>query len=98
MFTTTLNSREKTDVILPDVKAESMNYVIRYAYLRDADIRAENVCRLLVTADYLSITGMMELCCDFLRRALAPANCLGIMLFARSETLWQLTNQQHIAA
>jgi kelch-like protein 10 len=29
------------------------------------------------------MSGLLELCCDFLKSTLTPENCIGIMLFAR---------------
>ncbi|XP_018309372.1 kelch-like protein 10 isoform X3 [Mycetomoellerius zeteki] len=55
LFTTTLHSREKTDVLLPGVTSPMMNLLLEYAYLRSIDVNRENVCELLTTADYLSI-------------------------------------------
>ncbi|XP_018341262.1 PREDICTED: kelch-like protein 10 isoform X3 [Trachymyrmex septentrionalis] len=55
LFTTTLHSREKTDVLLPGVTSPIMNLLLEYAYLRSIDVNRENVCELLTTADYLSI-------------------------------------------
>jgi kelch-like protein 10 len=51
--------------------------------MRSMDINQENVCMLLVSADYISVLGLLELCCDFLKTTLNPENCIGIMLFAR---------------
>lgn len=60
-----------------------MTLLLEYAYLRSVDINHENVCELLITADYLSIFGMLELCCNYLRDNLTPENCIGMMKFAR---------------
>ncbi|PSN47135.1 Kelch-like protein 10 [Blattella germanica] len=87
LFTTTLHSREKTDVLLPGVSSEVMSLIVQYAYLRRLDVNQENVCQLLVTADYLCVIGVLEYCCEFLRSSLAPENCIGIMRFASSNQL-----------
>ncbi|KAG7204994.1 hypothetical protein KM043_005379 [Ampulex compressa] len=83
LFTTTLHSSEKTDVLLPGVSSNMMNLLLEYAYLRSIDVTGENVCQLLITADYLNILGVLELCCDYLRKNLAPDNCIGVVRFAR---------------
>jgi kelch-like protein 10 len=83
LFTTPLHSIEKSDVYLPGVTSETMNLILEYAYLRFVEINEENVEELLVSADYLSVLGLHELCCDFLRSRLAVENCIGIMKFAR---------------
>ncbi|XP_067009753.1 kelch-like protein 10 isoform X2 [Anabrus simplex] len=83
LFTTTLHAREKTDVLLPGVSSEIMTLILEYAYLRSLEITEDNVCRLLVTADYLCVLGVLEMCCEYLRCNLEPENCLGVMRFAK---------------
>jgi kelch-like protein 10 len=83
LFTTPLHCIERTDVLLPGVTSEAMSLILDYAYMRSVDINQENACTLLVSADYLSVLGLLELCCDFLKSTLTPENCIGIMLFAR---------------
>jgi kelch-like protein 10 len=83
LFTTVLHSEEETEVFLPGVTSETMSSVLDYAYIRFVDINEKNVCQLLVSADYLSVLGLLELCCDFLRSEFAPENCIYIMRFAR---------------
>lgn len=55
-----------------------------YIYLRKLDINHDNVYSLLITADYLSILGVLDLCCKFLETNLTPKNCIGILNFARN--------------
>ncbi|XP_014616695.1 PREDICTED: kelch-like protein 10 [Polistes canadensis] len=95
LFTTTLHSREKTDVLLPGVTSEMMNLLLEYAYLRSLDVNRDNVCQLLVTADYLSILGVLELCCEYLRQNLQPENCIGIVRFAREHFCKGLENDAY---
>lgn len=95
LFTTTLHSREKTDVLLPGVTSPMMNLLLEYAYLRSIDVNRENVCELLTTADYLSIIGVFDLCCDYLRDNLAPENCIDVMRFARQHFCKKLENDAY---
>jgi hypothetical protein len=60
-----------------------MSLLLEYAYKRSVDINQEDVCTLLVSADYLSVLGLLELFCDFLKSMFTPEKCIGIMLFAR---------------
>ena len=83
LFTTTLHSVEKTDVLIPGVGSGAMGLVVQYAYLRKVDITEENVCELLIAADYLCVLGLLDHCCDFLRSHTNAQNCIGIMMFAR---------------
>ncbi|EZA52628.1 kelch-like protein 10 [Ooceraea biroi] len=95
LFTTTLHCREKTDVLLPGVTSPMMNLLLEYAYLRSIDVNRENVCELLIMADYLSILGVLELCCDYLRDNLAPENCIEVMGFARQRFCKKLENDAY---
>jgi kelch-like protein 10 len=83
LFTTTLHSKEKTDILLGGLNSKTMNLILDYCYTRKVDINQENVLELLASADYLFLPELLELCCDFLRSILAPENCIGIMRFAR---------------
>ncbi|XP_076181587.1 kelch-like protein 10 isoform X1 [Ptiloglossa arizonensis] len=95
LFTTTLHSREKTDVLLPGVSSNMMNLLLEYAYLRSINVNNENVCQLLVTADYLNILGVLDLCCEFLKKNLAPENCITVMRFAREHFCKGLENSAY---
>nr|CAH7722297.1 unnamed protein product [Callosobruchus chinensis] len=55
-----------------------------YVYLRNLDITEENVYTLLITADYLSILGVIHLCSKYLEDNLGPTNCIGVLRFARN--------------
>jgi kelch-like protein 10 len=58
-----------------------MNLILEYVYTQNVDIDQENVWQLLMSADYFILPGLLELCCDFLRREMAPENCIGILRF-----------------
>lgn len=73
-----------------------MHTLLSYIYLRKLNVTEDNVYKLLTTADYLSILGVLEICCEFLKSKLSPTNAIGIMLFARNhfcrnlaESAWQ---------
>lgn len=83
LFTTTLHSREKSDVTIQGVSSEMLQLLIEYAYVRKVTITQANVHGLLAAADYLCFLDVLQLCCDYLKAALRPDNCLTTMLFAR---------------
>lgn len=84
LFTTTLHNREKNRVHLPGVNTEMLQKLLGYIYLRKLDINDNNVYPLLITADYLSILGVLDMCCKYLERTLTPKNCIGVLIFARN--------------
>jgi kelch-like protein 10 len=57
--------------------------ISEYSYVGNVGI-IQNVCLLLVPADYLIVPDLLELCRYFLRSMLAIENYIGIMLFARN--------------
>lgn len=61
-----------------------MHTLLSYIYLRKLNVTEENVYKLLTTADYLSILGVLDICCEFLKSRLSSANVIGVMLFARN--------------
>jgi kelch-like protein 10 len=83
LFTTPLHCTERTNILLQGVTSETMSLILEYAYMGSVGINQENVRTLFVSADYLIMPGLLELCCDFLKSTLTPENCIGIMLFAR---------------
>jgi kelch-like protein 10 len=60
-----------------------MRLLLAYSYKGNMDIDEENVCPLLVSADYLIVPDLLAICRDFLRSTLAIENHIGIMRFAR---------------
>lgn len=96
LFTTSLHGKNKSNVILPGVSSDMMQTLLSYIYLRKLNVTEDNVYQLLMTADYLSILGVLEICCQFLEYKLNALNCIGVLLFAKShfckklaETTWR---------
>ncbi|XP_021928737.1 kelch-like protein 10 [Zootermopsis nevadensis] len=83
LFTSTLNTSEKTDILLHGISSDLMSQILDYVYLRKVDIHCDNARQLLVAAEYLCIGAVTELCCDFLEDTMDLDNCIGIMRFAR---------------
>ncbi|KAJ8940240.1 hypothetical protein NQ318_016696 [Aromia moschata] len=90
LFTTTLHNKEKNRVHLPGVSSDMLQKLLVYIYLRKLDINEDNVYNLLITADYLSILGVLQLCCEYLEKTLNPKTCIGVLVFARSHFCQEL--------
>ncbi|KAF7270132.1 hypothetical protein GWI33_016871 [Rhynchophorus ferrugineus] len=84
LFTTTLHAKEKNRVHLPGITSDMLQALLVYVYLRKLDLNNENVYSVLIAADYLSILGALDLCCQYLELILSPTNCIGILAFARN--------------
>ncbi|CAM4683455.1 unnamed protein product [Leuciscus chuanchicus] len=63
------------------ISRDIMPLVIQYAYTRSVLITQENVVELLVAAEMISVTGLVDSCCQFLESQLCPENCIGICKF-----------------
>ncbi|XP_019891982.2 kelch-like protein 10 isoform X2 [Musca domestica] len=70
-------------VHIPGVSCAIMEEIINYAYLRKCSINADNVHQLLITADYVDISGLVRMCKQYLAQMLTAENCVSIMGFAR---------------
>lgn len=88
-------TQEKTDVLLPDVDSETMNLIVKYAYLRSIDVNDDNVCKVLIAANYLWILGILDICQDYLKNQLTPENCISIMGFAKEHSCQNLEYNSH---
>ena len=60
-----------------------MNHLLEYSYLRSLDVNPKNVCQLFITADYLSVFGVLDICREYLRKNLSPEICMRVLRFAR---------------
>ncbi|XP_060786504.1 kelch-like protein 10 [Neoarius graeffei] len=82
LFTNSCYPPDKHEYFIPDISSEMMELIIEYAYTHHANITEENVHELLITADYLAVSSLMNECCMFLKAQLCLENCIGIWCFA----------------
>ncbi|XP_068166107.1 kelch-like protein 10 [Antennarius striatus] len=71
----------RTHFTIPDVSADMMEVIIGFAYSGSVSVTEENVQDLLIAADYLIVTGIVEACNNFLEENLTPENCIGVRGF-----------------
>lgn len=83
LFTTPLNENGLTNFYIPGFRGIIMEKIIDYAYKRTFEISPEDAYELLICSEYCLISGLVKKCCDFIIGMLTPANCVGLMLFAR---------------
>ncbi|NXG80906.1 KLH10 protein, partial [Baryphthengus martii] len=81
LFSRRWNTPENRVHKVYSTSAEMMGLVIEYAYTGTVPVTADNVESLLITADYLSVLGIVRRCCEFLRAHLCLDNCIGIWKF-----------------
>ncbi|XP_068173606.1 kelch-like protein 10 [Antennarius striatus] len=75
---------DRTHFTIPDVSAEVMKILIDFAYSGSVYVTEDNVQELLIAADYLIVTDIIEACSNFLQRNLTPENCIGVCRFTVS--------------
>ncbi|GFS25870.1 kelch-like protein 10 [Elysia marginata] len=83
LFTSHAFSTEKREVSIPGLPAEAARQIIDFAYTRTAKLSAENIELLTAVSDQFHVHGLLKMCCEYLRRNLTHANCLGILRFAQ---------------
>ncbi|XP_019954312.2 kelch-like protein 10 isoform X1 [Paralichthys olivaceus] len=70
-------------VELPVMSPKIMQLIIEFAYTNTVSVTVDNVQELMLAADLLNVTGIIQICSDFMAEELCPNNCIGI---------WQFTN------
>ncbi|XP_053549558.1 actin-binding protein IPP [Bombina bombina] len=74
------------DVVqIQGVEPSSFELLLDFIYTGSVNISTENVQELLTAADMLQLDHVVDLCCDFLKGHVDPANCIGF--FQLSEQL-----------
>ncbi|XP_048857678.1 kelch-like protein 10 isoform X4 [Brienomyrus brachyistius] len=79
LFASDWSDSGKREYQLPGISPETLRQVIEYAYTYSVVITADNVENLLAAADYLSVLGIVQRCCDFLHEHLCLDNCVGLV-------------------
>ncbi|KAM9494995.1 kelch-like protein 10 [Clarias gariepinus] len=83
LFTHRCHPPDKVYYIIPGISSEIMELIMEYAYIQRVNITEENVHELLITADYLAMSGLVNKCSMFLKAQVCQENCIGIWRFAR---------------
>ncbi|XP_031172018.1 kelch-like protein 10 [Sander lucioperca] len=64
------------------VSPNIMNLIVEYAYTGSVVVTEENVLELLAGADYFSVKGIMQACCNFVEQHLSFKNCVHMWMLA----------------
>ncbi|NXD84083.1 KLH10 protein, partial [Halcyon senegalensis] len=81
LFSSRWNTTETRVHKISGTSPEMMGLIIEYAYTGTVLVTADNAESLLITADYLSVMGIVGLCCEFLKSHLCLENCIGVWKF-----------------
>ncbi|KAM4582551.1 kelch-like protein 10 [Fundulus diaphanus] len=63
---------------IPGISAEIMQLILDYAYTNSLTITESNAQKLLLAANLLSASEVVQACCIFLEGLIRPNNCIGI--------------------
>ncbi|KAM6924894.1 kelch-like protein 10 [Xenentodon cancila] len=66
---------------VPDVSPEMMHLFIEFAYTGFVPVTCDNVQVIFIAADRFNVTGILQVCSEFLEKKLTPENCIGIWSF-----------------
>ncbi|NXU74664.1 IPP protein, partial [Oreotrochilus melanogaster] len=71
------------DVVrIAGVEADTFHTLLDFIYTGVVSIGEHNVQELIVAADMLQLTEVVELCCEFLKGQIDPLNCIGLFQFS----------------
>ncbi|XP_035393759.1 actin-binding protein IPP isoform X3 [Cygnus atratus] len=71
------------DVVrIAGVEADIFGTLLDFIYTGVVSIGEHNVQELIVAADMLQLSEVVELCCEFLKGQIDPLNCIGLFQFA----------------
>jgi kelch-like protein 12 len=98
MFRTDLIERRSGIVHLELEDTDVIEHLIDFCYTSKIDITAENVQRILPTADLLQMNQVKAACCDYMSYHLDSSNCLGVWMFAEQHLCDKLALKASIYA
>lgn len=82
LFTGGMKESSKDVVQILGVEAGIFQLLLDFIYTGLVNIAVNNVQELIVAADMLQLTEVVNLCCDFLKGQIDPQNCIGLFQFS----------------
>ena len=79
-----MRESQTLDVPLGGVSPDVLAALVDFAYTAEVRVTEANVCALLPAATMFQMAPVVDACCAFLERRLAPDNCIGIADFAQA--------------
>ncbi|XP_007664546.1 actin-binding protein IPP isoform X2 [Ornithorhynchus anatinus] len=81
LFTGGMKESSKDVVQILGIEAGIFQMLLDFIYTGVVDIGVNNVQELIVAADMLQLSEVVDLCCEFLKGQVDPSNCIGIFQF-----------------
>ena len=82
MFTSSYSEVSQNSVEMHGVTVEALDSLVNYFYTSEITISTSNVQEVFAASCMLQVTPVSNACCEFMRRHLGVANCLGVRSFA----------------
>ncbi|XP_029805010.1 actin-binding protein IPP isoform X5 [Suricata suricatta] len=82
LFTGGMKESSKDVVQILGIDAGIFQILLDFIYTGIVNIGVNNVQELIVAADMLQLTEVVNLCCEFLKGQIDPLNCIGIFQFS----------------
>ena len=82
MFLSGMAESKQTEVDLQGVEPDAFDAILKLLYTGQIRVTTENVQSVLTAASIFQIEHLKTACAGFLKKQLAPFNCLGIKAFA----------------
>jgi len=99
MFNNNFGESFQNEIELQEVEPDALEELVAYCYTGRVNLEEETVEMLMATACLLQLPEVVDPLFTFLIRQLHPSNCLGIRLFADSQSCVRLlTVAQHYTA
>ncbi|OXA57496.1 kelch-like protein 10 [Folsomia candida] len=95
LFTTTLHKYCETDVIIHNVRAGLLKFLLHFMYTRKVWLHEDIVIPVLEAADYLGLVALRNECTTFIESQISPQNVLSIRQFARDWFCHELHTTAH---
>lgn len=95
MFTNEFGESSQNEIELQAVDPDALEALVGYCYTGCVELEEDTVEMLMATACLLQLPEVVEACSSFLVRQLHPSNCLGIRLFADSQSCSRLLEVAH---
>ncbi|XP_024061360.1 actin-binding protein IPP isoform X2 [Terrapene carolina triunguis] len=82
LFTGGMKESSKDVVRILGVEAGIFQMLLDFIYTGVVNVGESNVQELIVAADMLQLTEVVDLCCEFLKGQIDPLNCIGLFQFS----------------
>ncbi|XP_016139188.1 actin-binding protein IPP [Sinocyclocheilus grahami] len=81
LFSGAMSEAHEEEVRIVGVEADVFEILLEFIYTGSIDVTVDTVQELMVAADMLQLSEVVDICGEFLRAHMDPSNCVGIYRF-----------------